>query len=232
MKLTQRIARTSVAVVLSGSIVAAGSTSAFAAGEQDGEWSRVQQLAPGTSIAVTVHGLPPRERQVVSVSESGLMMLNTADSTLPSDVQQTLRAVAVSHPEYLWRAPLGNTTILQKSISLQRDGVFLDGRKLASLSDILETTARRDVGEIATRHRGRGVWGRLGPLGGFFVGGLGGGMALGLVCRAARGTNRCDTGAFLAGMMIGGVAGGTYGFHAARRETEVVVYRADRVGLE
>jgi hypothetical protein len=85
---------------------------------------------------------------------------------------------------------------------------------------------RTDVSAIATRKKGRGFWGHLGPLGGYFVGGLAGGYSAGLVCQAAARRDRCDTGAFLTGMLGGGIAGGTAGLHAARRETEVVVYRA------
>jgi hypothetical protein len=225
--MTQRIGRSAVALVFAWSIAVIDAPKAIAA-EQDGDaaWSRVQRLAPGTPITVTLQGLPPRERQVIAVDGSSLTMLNTADSTLPADIQDTLRTVASTHPEYVSRASSGNTVLLGKSISLQRDGVFLDSRRLASLSEILETSARREVSELTVRQRGRGVWGRMGALGGFFVGGMAGGLTLGLACRAARGTNRCDTGAFLTGMVIGGVAGGTYGFHASRRETEVVVYKA------
>ena len=48
----------------------------------------------------------------------------------------------------------------------------------------------------------------------------------GLACRAAKGESRCDSGAFLIGLTAGGLAGGAYGFHAARRESEDLVYRA------
>jgi hypothetical protein len=150
--------------------------------------------------------------------------LNTADSRLPSGVQDTLREIAVTHPEYLSRASSGNPVVLERSMRIESDGVFIDGRKLASLPEILETSARRDVSRITKRQRGRGVWGHLGMLGGYFVGGMAGGFATSLACRATRGQDRCDTGAFLGGMLIGGIAGGAYGFHAARRETEVVVY--------
>ena len=72
--------------------------------------------------------------------------------------------------------------------------------------------------------RGAGVWGHLGLLGGYFVGAIGGGYVAGLGCQAAANRDRCDSGAFLDGMVFGGVAGASYGFHAARKENEKVIY--------
>ena len=69
------------------------------------------------------------------------------------------------------------------------------------------------------------MWGHLGPLGGYFVGFMAGGYAGGAVCRATGGGGRCDTGAFLKGALVGSIAGIGYGFRAARRETEEVIYR-------
>lgn len=90
----------------------------------------------------------------------------------------------------------------------------------------VETYRRSDVDEIRVRQKGRGFWGHLGGVGGWFVGALAGGYGLGLACQAVSGTDRCDSGAFMSGMVFGGITGGTYGFHASRRETENVVYRA------
>jgi hypothetical protein len=93
-----------------------------------------------------------------------------------------------------------------------------------SNGQVVERVARNDVAEIKTVKKGRGVWGHLGPLGGYFVGALSGGYAVGLACQAVQGRNRCDSGAFLLGALMGGVSGGLYGFSAARRETEEVIY--------
>ena len=62
---------------------------------------------------------------------------------------------------------------------------------------VVERVARNDVAEIKTVKKGRGVWGHLGPLGGYFVGALSGGYTVGLACQAVQGRNRCDSGAFL-----------------------------------
>jgi hypothetical protein len=93
-----------------------------------------------------------------------------------------------------------------------------------SRGQVVERVARNDVAEIKTVKKGRGVWGHLGPLGGYFVGALSGGYAVGLACQAVQGRNRCDSGAFLLGALMGGISGGLYGLSAARRETEEVIY--------
>jgi hypothetical protein len=93
-----------------------------------------------------------------------------------------------------------------------------------SNGNVVEQVARNDLAEIKTLKRGRGVWGHLGPLGGHFVGALSGGYAVGLTCQAMQGRDRCDSGAFLLGALMGGISGGLYGLSAARRETEEVIY--------
>ncbi|HMJ81984.1 MAG TPA: hypothetical protein VK504_02385 [Vicinamibacterales bacterium] len=93
-----------------------------------------------------------------------------------------------------------------------------------SNGQVVERVARNDVAEIKTVKKGTGVWGHLGPLGGYFVGALSGGYAVGLACQAVQGRDRCDSGAFLLGALMGGISGGLYGLSAARRETEEVIY--------
>ena len=190
------------------------------------EWSRVRKVAPGTEIIVTVKGSPLRGRDVVRVDDSDLMLLNLADPRLPATVKAVLRGVAARHPEYFPAAQQGATFVLDRSVRLQLGGVFLGDAKVADLEEVIEHIARDDIAEIKTRQKGRGVWGHLGPLGGYFVGAMAGGVVAGLACQAAAGRDQCDSGAFLTGMLGGGIAGGVYGFRAANRETEDVIYRA------
>src|SRR5438067_216274 len=48
--------------------------------EADAAWSRVGQLALGSEIIVTVKGSPPARRYFISGDESGLTVLNLAQS--------------------------------------------------------------------------------------------------------------------------------------------------------
>jgi len=204
--------------------IVAGTTSVAAA--DDAEWLRVRSLAPGAKVLVTVEGAPPRERHIVDVDEQALTVANLANPLLPKSAVDELQRAAAQHPEYFSAALQGGTVILAKGLRLERDTVFINDQRVATLTQIVERIARPDVLEIARLRRGRGFWGHLGPLGGYFVGALSGGMVAGLVCQAAADRNRCDTGAFLIGSLVGGTVGAGYGFRAARHETDEVIYRA------
>jgi len=114
---------------------------------------------------------------------------------------------------------------IERAQPVERRVVRVDESSLTlSNGKVVERVARNEVAEIKTVRKGRGVWGHLGPLGGYFVGALSGGYAVGLACQAVQGRNRRDSGAFLLGTLMGGISGGLYGLSAARRETEEVIY--------
>lgn len=196
-----------------------------AAAQTEGSWTRAQALEPGSEILLTVARTPPVQRYVVAVDGNSLRVLNLADPSLPGPLAVTLRSIASEHPEYFSRAASDGTVIVGR-VRLTKTGILVGNDQVADLQRLVETYSRPDVSEIARRRRGRGFWGHLGPLGGYFVGGMAGGLVAGVACRAVSGRDRCDTGAFLLGMVGGGVVGGTYGGYAARRETEEIVYRA------
>jgi hypothetical protein len=204
---------------------AAGAQDAVHEGSATRPWPRVQALEPGSEIVLTVSHSPPVQRYVIAVDDDSVRVLNLSDAPIPGALAETLRSIASQHPEYFAQAADGGTVVMDR-VRLTKTGVFIGDDLAVDWQRLVQTHARPDVAEIATRRRGRGVWGHLGPLGGFFVGGMTGGLVSGVACRAVSGRNRCDSGAFLIGMVGGGVAGGTYGWHAARRETEDVVYRA------
>jgi hypothetical protein len=210
------------------SVAAQASTSLplEAAGRADDVWSRVRATDPGTEIVVTAGGLPSRVRILVAADDRVVTVVQVADALLPSSAQDALQRLAVEHPERLLAAQRGARFVLNQTVSLGPDGLFVGDRRVAQLGQLTENIARGEVATITRRHKGRGFWGRVGLLGGYFVGALGGGYAAGLTCRAVNGGDRCDTGAFLKGAMVGGFAGASYGFRAARRETEEVIYRA------
>jgi hypothetical protein len=194
-------------------------------GPVDVAWARVRTLEPGREITVTVRGSQAVERYFVSADDSGLTVLNLTDPALPAEAVRALREIASQHRECLEGAAKGGTFLLD-NLRLASDGVFVADRKVADLQHVVATSARKEVAEIKIRRKGRGVWGHLGPLGGYFVGAVSGGVVAGFACQAAIGRDRCDSGAFLTGALIGGIAGGVYGFLAANRETEDVIYRA------
>src|SRR5215813_5328389 len=192
---------------------------------QDTDWSKVGKLSSGDAIAVRLEGLPEISGFLVSVTDSGITFLNLNDTMVPDAAARQLRMVAIQRPEYFDAATNGNTIVFNH-LRLARDDVFYGDRPVARLSRLVEMADRTNVAEIKVRRRGRGFWGHLGPLGGYFVGAFAAGIAGGLVCQAFNGRDRCDTGAFLAGGLVGGIAGATYGAVAAHRESIDVLYRA------
>ncbi|HEV3062979.1 MAG TPA: hypothetical protein VGY48_32340 [Vicinamibacterales bacterium] len=189
----------------------------------ESNWSRVRKLASGRGIVVTVKGSPPARRHFVAGDKADLTVVNLTDPTLPAAARDVLRDMATTHPDYF--AVANKQSFVNGTVRVAPDGVFVTDRKVADLGQVVETIARNDIAEIKTRQKGRGVWGHLGSLGGYFVGAMSGGFVAGFACQAAVGRDRCDTGAFLTGALAGGIAGGIYGFRAANRETEDVIYR-------
>jgi hypothetical protein len=189
------------------------------------DWSRVGSIASGRELGVVVRGSDPvLERYLVSVDDSTLTLLKLTGARLPAAAAKALRAVAAEHPGYLVGAATGDTFVVGK-LRLAATGVFLGRRKVADLADVIEPIDRNDVVEIRLRQKGRGVWGHLGPVGGYVVGFMSGGYASSASCRATRGRDRCDTGAFLKGALAGSIAGIGYGIRAAGRETTELIYR-------
>ena len=186
-------------------------------------WSRVRRLEPGDAIALTADGAERGEQLFVSANDQDVTTLSL-DSKIPATVARTLRRLAAQHPTILDSASRGGTVVAD-GVRLSAEGVFATDRKVADLQQVVHTISRPTVSEISVRRQGRGFWGHLGVLGGYFVGAAAGSFGAGVVCRAAAGAQQCDTGAFLVGMVAGGVAGAAYGLHAARREVEEIVYR-------
>ena len=189
------------------------------------DWSRVRKLAPGTEVILTTDRSAPGRRYFVSADDSSLTVLNLTDPSLPAAAARALREIASQHGEYFEGAARGGTYLVD-NLRLASAGVFVADRKIADLQRVVQTSARKEISRIETRRKGRGVWGQLGPLGGYFVGAMSGGYVAGLACQAAVGRDRCDTGAFLTGALVGGIAGVSYGLLAANRETQEIVYLA------
>jgi hypothetical protein len=187
-----------------------------------GDWTALQRLKPGTEVVVTSDGSPAADRYLVLSDASRLTLLNLTDPALPREATRTLMDIGSRHPEFFASAPKGGQFV-DRDVRVGPDGVFVAGRKVADLQQIVETIPQARVVEVASRQRGRGFWGHLGPLGGYFVGAMAGGYIAGLACKGVRDSS-CD-GAFLSGGFVGGIAGAIQGSVAARRETEVVVYR-------
>jgi hypothetical protein len=189
------------------------------------DWSRVLRLG-GKEIILTVHGSPPGKRYVVrgTVDESGLTVLNLTDPAIPAAVKDALADTGASHPDYFDKVRRGVTLQLNRHVRLAPDGVFLDGRRVGELSQLVEPVVRNSVAEISVMHSAarRGMaWGAL----------IGGAIGLAVVVSScgtdwSQETTSCTnlTGLWLfVGPIYGTGIGGLYG---ATFRISSVVYRA------
>lgn len=181
---------------------------------QQDDWSRVRRLKHGADITIAIRGSEPIRRSIVQAEATHITVLNLTDLALPHNVARVLMNAASTHPDTFARSG----TLIDGNVSVGPVGIFLRGQKVAEVQDVVETIARDDIVEITARRKGGGILGHLGPLGGYFVGGLTAGYIGALLCR-------CDAG-FMGGMLPGGIVGGVAGYRAAGRESERLIYRA------
>jgi hypothetical protein len=185
----------------------------------DANWSRVSKLAPETEIIVTVQGSQPVRRYVVLADESNLTVLNLTDPTLPAAVRDVLRQLASHHPEFFVGTSVARS-FMERDVRVAPAGVFVAGRKVAELSQVVEQVRRQDVTAIGTAKVERNAVGCAvaGYYGGAIVGGLPGAVIGGAVGR--------DTGPALLGMTLGWSAGAVLVYRKCRHTPEKVIYRA------
>lgn len=188
-----------------------GSTLAGATPESD--WSRVRQLEPSAEILVTVQGAAPSTRYFVSADDSRIVVLNLIPA-LPAAAARTLREIAARTPDQLVTAEKSGS-FERASVRVGRDGVLVEGRRVAAYTDIVESIGRglvvRIEGPVVAR----------GSVGGSLIGGWLG-FAVGVV-PALGGAPEGVAWAVLAGS----VAVGAYlGNRWSRHITDGIVYVA------
>src|SRR5262245_32056091 len=115
--------------------------------ESESDWSRVSRLQPAAEIAVTLNGATPASRNFVTASDSALLVLNLTAPALPSGAARTLRGMAAEHPDYIVSA-LTTGAFRHDNVTIGREGVFVSGRKVAEMGQIVERISRDDVNEI------------------------------------------------------------------------------------
>jgi hypothetical protein len=183
-------------------------------GSQALTWSRVSEIEPGAEITVTTKNGGSGPRYFVLADRARLMVLNLTDPTLPAASTRILRAIVIQHPESF--VALDRTgTLAQDNVRIGRDGLFVADRKVADLSQVVETITPNDVSDI---------WGPVVARGSVLGTILGGwvGFAVGVIPGLG---GASDEVAWL--VVIGSIAAGSYlGFHWSSHETEGLVYKA------
>jgi len=188
-----------------------GSTLAGASPESD--WSRVRQLEPSAEIVVTVQGAAPSTRYFVSADDSRVVVLNLIPA-LPAAAGRILREIAARTPDQLVAAEKSGS-FERGSVRISRDGVLVDGHRVAAYPDVVDAIVRDRVVRIEGPVVARG------SVGGSLIGGWLG-FAVGVV-PALGGAPEGVAWTLLAGS----VAAGAYlGNRWSRHTTDGIVYVA------
>ena len=197
------------------------------------DWSRVRRLKPGTAIVLVERNSPAQlstvqdRRHVIRTDETSITVLNLTRVVLPPEVRGALRDLAENRPEWFLGAERGRRFAFRGGISIGPAGVFLSGRRVAELGQLIDRVSRDDVLSMTMRRkrtRGSDAQVAQGAVGGFLltmVGASGGGT----------GPNFCTehpNGCWPV-IGIGSIAGAGLAYLTGNGRTiveDVVVYRA------
>ena len=186
------------------------------------DWARVTALL-GTEVTIETAGGPPATRTIVAADDARLTTLNLTSPVFPAKARRALLRMAGRFPPQI-AAMTGTVDLEDESVLLTPDGLFVDGRKVADLREVVETVDRKDVREIAI-HR------RRGSIAGAVLG-AGAGFALGMGASIRLAFKQCGSSCadekFLIGLSLIGlpVAGGILGYRAGGiHDVRTIVYR-------
>lgn len=177
------------------------------------DWLRVRQLEPSAEIVVTVQGAAPSTRYFVAADDSRLISLHLVPAVTAA-AARTLREIAARTPDRLVAAEK-NGELQQGTVRISRDGVLIDGRRVAAYPDVVEAVARGRVVRVEGPVVSRGSVG--GSLLGAWLG-----FAVGVV-PALGGAPDSVGWAVLAGSVA---AGAYFGNRWSRHTTDGIVYVA------
>lgn len=114
-------------------------------------WSRVRTIIPGTRISVGIAGADEVEQYFLDATDEAITLLDLTNRDLPRDAKRTVIRVASTRPA-LFRATRW-TEVTGGYVRVNQDGVFIKGRRVVPLEDIVKTIDRGDVGEISRLRR-------------------------------------------------------------------------------
>ncbi len=134
------------------------------------DWSRVARLRPGAMIHLTTTGSPQVRRHVVRADDVTLTVLDVAHPALTDGVGKRLLEIAVEHPSALMQARQ-IAMFVWGDLRIGPDGLFVAGRKILNLDEILVTVPRSDVLQVSRPERRGSRWGALaGGIAGAIIG--------------------------------------------------------------
>jgi hypothetical protein len=177
-------------------------------------WSRVAELRPGAQVEVATMSVPLRPRTFVSANASAVTLLSLENPSMPPAAIETLRDMALRHPEY-FAAMQGVNSFEQDGVRLGREGLFVDGRRIAAFDEVVATVPRDAVREIRGPVVARGSV--IGTIAGAW---------LGFCAGVVPGLGGANAGAARAFLAVTTTFGGWLGHRWSNRTVDGVVYRA------
>ena len=107
-------------------------------------------IAPGTKVAVSAVSLGGQDDQYfVRATDRELTLLALANADLPKSARKFVIKLAGTHPD-IFMAPQRWVEYHDGSARVTPDVVFVNGRKVADLSDITTTIRAGDVAQVST----------------------------------------------------------------------------------
>jgi hypothetical protein len=116
-------------------------------------WSRVRTITPGTRISVGIADPDEVEQYFLDATDDAITLLDVTHRDLPRDARRTVIRIAETRPSLFTATKWTEAT--DGPIRVNQDGVFVKGRRLVALDDIVKTIDRGDVGEVSRRARVR-----------------------------------------------------------------------------
>lgn len=112
------------------------------------DWAAVRKLSAGTPVMVTVKDSGAVARFIVVSDETSLTLLNLSNPPVPPDpVAGALLQIAKKNPQRLAALSAGGELQSDsvKGLRVMRDGLFLNGGKIAEVDQILQRVNRQNI---------------------------------------------------------------------------------------
>ena len=181
----------------------------------ESDWSRVGELSPGAEIMMTRRGSQAASRRFVMADDAAVTVLNLTDQSLPEAATRVLRDMASQRPESFAAMRSSGATFGQGDVRIGGGGLFVAGRRITALENVVERVARNEVSEIFGPVVARG------SVGGAVLGGW-----IGFAAGAVPALGGASEGIAFVALAASVVLGAFLGHRWTSHQTYDLVYRA------